>query len=71
MWNNSTNRLKGRTSEALSLNAQLDDISSSLQGIFRRHELDEDLTLDKIKSIYLGKNKIKTTFMELYNKKNP
>ncbi len=68
MWNNSTNRLKGRTSEALSLNAQLDDISSSLQGIFRRHELDEDLTLDKIKSIYLGKNKIKTTFMELYNK---
>lgn len=68
MWNNSTNRLKGRTSEALSLNAQLDDISSSLQGIFRRHELDEDLTLDKIKSIYLGKNKSKTTFMELYNK---
>lgn len=68
MWNNSTNRLKGRTSEALSLNAQLDDISSSLQGIFRRHELDEDLTLDKIKSIYLGKNKIKTTFMELYGK---
>lgn len=68
MWNNSTNQLKGRTSEALSLNAQLDDISSSLQGIFRRHELDEDLTLDKIKSIYWGKNKIKTTFMELYGK---
>lgn len=68
MWNNSTNRLKGRTSESLNLNAQLDDISSSLQGIFRRHELDEDLTLDKIKSIYLGKNKIKTTFMELYRK---
>lgn len=68
MWNNSTSRLKGRTSEALSLNARLDDISSSLQGIFRRHELDEDLTLDKIKSIYLGKNKVKTTFMELYGK---
>ena len=68
MWNSSTNRLKGRTSESLSLNAQLDEISTSLQNIFRRHELDEDLTLDKIKSIYLGKNKIKMTFMELYHK---
>ena len=68
MWNSSTNRLKGRTTEALSINAQLDEISSSLHGIFRRHELDGELTLDKIKSIYLGKNRIKTTFMELFNK---
>lgn len=36
--------------------------------IFKKHEFDEDLTLDKIKSIFLGKNKIKTTFVEFYDK---
>lgn len=68
LWNNSTNRVKGRGSESLNLNAQLDNISNSLQMIFKKHEFDEDLTLDKIKSIFLGKNKIKTTFVEFYDK---
>lgn len=52
LWNNSTNRVKGRGSESLNLNAQLDNISNSLQMIFKKHEFDEDLTLDKIKSIF-------------------
>lgn len=60
--------MKGRSSESLNLNAQLDNISSSLQTIFKKHEFDEDLTLDKIKSIFLGKNKVKTTFVEFYDK---
>ena len=68
LWNNSTNRVKGRGSESLNLNAQLDNISNSLQMIFKKHEFDEDLTLDKIKSIFLGKNKVKTTFGEFYDK---
>lgn len=68
LWNSSTNRMKGRGSESLNLNAQLDNISNSLQVIFKKHEFDEDLTLDKIKSIFLGKNKIKTTFVEFYDK---
>lgn len=68
LWNNSTNRVKGRGSESLNLNAQLDNISNSLQMIFKKHEFDEDLTLDKIKSIFLGKNKVKTTFVEFYDK---
>lgn len=68
LWNNSTNRVRGRGSESLNLNAQLDNISNSLQMIFKKHEFDEDLTLDKIKSIFLGKNKIKTTFVEFYDK---
>lgn len=68
LWNNATNRVKGRGSESLNLNAQLDNISSSLQTIFKKHEFDEDLTLDKIKSIFLGKNKVKTTFVEFYGK---
>ena len=53
LWNNSTNRVKGRGSESLNLNAQLDNISNSLH---------------KIKSIFLGKNKVKTTFVEFYDK---
>ena len=68
LWNNSTNRVKGRGSESLNLNVQLDNISNSLQMIFKKHEFDEDLTLDKIKSIFLGKNKVKTTFVEFYDK---
>ena len=32
MWNNSTSRMKGRTAEALSLNASLDSLSTSLYG---------------------------------------
>lgn len=68
LWNNSTNRVKGRGSESLNLNAQLDNISNSLQMIFKKHEFDEDLTLDKIKSIFLGKNKVKITFVEFYDK---
>lgn len=68
LWNNATNRVKGRSGEVLNLNAQLDNISNSLQTIFKKHEFDEDLTLDKIKSIFLGKNKEKTTFLEFYDK---
>lgn len=68
LWDSSTGRMKGRSSESLNLNAQLDNISSSLQMIFKKHEFDEDLTLDKIKSIFLGKNKVKTTFVEFYDK---
>lgn len=68
LWDSSTSRMKGRSSESLNLNAQLDNISSSLQTIFKKHEFDEDLTLDKIKSIFLGKNKVKATFVEFYDK---
>lgn len=45
LWDSSTGRMKGRSSESLNLNAQLDNISSSLQTIFKKHEFDEDLTL--------------------------
>ena len=38
MWNSDTGRVKGRTSESLNINAQIDNISSTLNEIFRRHE---------------------------------
>lgn len=67
-WSNETNRLKGRTSEVLNTNAQIDNISSDLRNIFLKHQFDKDLILDKIKSIYLGKNKECTTFLDFYGK---
>lgn len=67
-WSNETNRLKGRTSEVLNTNAQIDNISSDLRNIFLKYQFDKDLTLDKIKSIYLGKNKECTTFLDFYGK---
>ena len=35
MWDNEKEHLKGRSTEALSTNLQLDNIQSNLQGIFR------------------------------------
>ena len=57
LWNNTTNRLKGRTAEALSVNASLDSISTTLNGIYRKLEGDESLSLDKIRSFYFGKSR--------------
>lgn len=53
LWVNATSRLKGRSSDALVANASLDTIASSLQGIFKKLEGYEGLTLDKIRSVYL------------------
>ena len=47
VWNNATSRLKGRTAEALSVNAALDSISTTLNGIYRKFEDDESLSLEK------------------------
>ena len=55
MWNNATSRLKGRTAESLSVNAALDSISTTLNGIYRKFEDDESLSLEKIRSFFVGK----------------
>ena len=47
IWYSSTSRMKGRSSESLNLNAQLDNISSSLQTIFKKHEFEKTLHLIK------------------------
>ena len=55
MWNNPKSRLKGRTAESLSVNAALDTISTTLNGIYRKFEDDESLSLEKIRSFFVGK----------------
>ena len=53
LWNNTGSRLKGRTTEALSVNAALDSISTTLNGIFHKFENDETLSLEKIRSYFV------------------
>ncbi len=55
LWNNTGSRLKGRTTEALSVNAALDSISTTPNSIFHKFENDETLSLDKIRSYFVGK----------------
>ena len=69
-WNAKFSRMKGRNHEALSLNLQLDNITASLHEIFKQHENDEDISVTKIKSIYLGDGEKTDTFLELFNKYN-
>ena len=57
MWNNATSRLKGRTAESLSVNAALDSISTTLNGIYHKFEDDESLSLEKIRSFFVGKDR--------------
>lgn len=57
LWNNSTSRLKGRSADVLSVNAALDSISTTLQGIYRKFEDDESLSSDKIRSFFMGKDR--------------
>lgn len=68
LWGNGTNRMKGRSAEALSVNAALDGISSTLFGIYRKLENDEGLCLDKVRSVFLGKNQEYTSFLPVFDK---
>lgn len=69
-WDNEKNRLKGRSTEILQANLQLDNIQAGLQGIFRRLELSEDLSLELIKSEFLGKKEQLDTILSLFEKHN-
>lgn len=68
LWSNATSRLKGRSADALSVNTALDSISTTLQTIYRRFENDESLSLDKIRSFYVGKDREYTTFLPIFDK---
>ena len=49
-WDNEKERLKGRNTETLNTNLQLDNIANGLQTIFRKLELGDELSLERIKS---------------------
>ena len=68
LWSNATSRLRGRTTEALSVNAALDAISTTLHGIYRKYENDESLSLDLIRNVFFGKNREFTSFLPVFDK---
>ena len=69
-WDKEKERIKGRTTEALNTNLQLDNIASGLQSIFRRIEMSDVVSLERIKSEFLGKNEEIDTLMQLFEKHN-
>ena len=69
-WDKDKERIKGRTTDALSTNLQLDNIASGLQAIFRKIEISDDLSLERIKSEFLGKKDEIDTLMQLFEKHN-
>ena len=69
-WDNDKERLKGRNTDVLNTNLQLDNIQNDLQTIFRRLEMSADLSLERIKSEYLGKKEDVDTIMQLFEKHN-
>ena len=52
-WNNRTSRQKGRSSEALAVNASLDAISANLHSLYHKYQDDQTISLDKLRSAYL------------------
>ena len=69
-WDKEKGRIKGRTTEALNTNLQLDNIASGLQSIFRRIEMSDVVSLERIKSEFLGKKEEIDTLMQLFEKHN-
>ena len=70
MWDNTLGKVRGRTKETLATNAQLTSISTDLQVIFQRLEFSEELSLERIKSEYLGKREAMETVLSLFTKYN-
>ncbi len=50
------------------LNQELDNIQSGLQNIFKKLEISDNLSLERIKSEFLGKKEDINTVMELFDK---
>ena len=67
-WDSKKERVKGRSTEALSLNLELDNIQNGLLNIFRRMEFNESLSLERIKMEFLGKKEDIGTIMELFDR---
>ncbi len=61
LWDNEKQRVKSRTGEAMMINNKLDRIEQDIMFIFRRHEYDENLSLDLIKAEYFCKKDNKDT----------
>ena len=69
-WDSEKERPKGRPTEVLTTNLELDNIQSGLQTIFKKLEMTDTISLERIKSEYLGKKEEVETMMTLFDKHN-
>ncbi|PDP76602.1 site-specific integrase [Porphyromonas gingivalis] len=69
-WDCVNEKIKGRTTEALSINLELDNIRNGLQNIYRKLEDSDGLCLERIKTEFLGKKVDIDTIMQLFDKHN-
>ncbi len=67
-WNSRTSRQKGRSSEALAVNASLDAISASLHSLYHKYQDDQTISVDKLRSAYLGQIQEFSTFLPVFDK---
>lgn len=68
LWSNSTSRAKGRTADAIALNASLDALTASLYELFRKHEFEDYLTAESFKTLFLGEEKEFSTILPVFDK---
>ncbi|EFC73933.1 Arm DNA-binding domain-containing protein, partial [Prevotella melaninogenica] len=67
-WSNKTSRMIGRTAEALFINASIDALTTTLMQIYWKYETSEELSIDLIRSVFLGTDKEYTTFLPVFDK---
>lgn len=67
LWDSKNGKVKGRTSEALQLNLQLENIKGHIKSLYQKLEFDEGLSLELIKSKYLGKSEEMGSILDLFN----
>ena len=70
LWSNQTSRAKGRTAEAIEVNASLDSLSAAAQELFRKCEFQEDLTAESFKAKFLGYDKEFSSIIPIFEKYN-
>ena len=70
LWDKENEKLKGRTTDVLSANLELDNIRNGLQGIYRKLEDSPDLSLERIKAEFLGKKEYIDTLVQPFDKHN-
>ena len=66
MWDNNADRVIGRTLSALTINMALNEIELKIRDIARSREGDSSFTIEKLYSLYAGKDKTITNFVEFF-----
>ncbi|MGI6244123.1 MAG: tyrosine-type recombinase/integrase [Prevotella sp.] len=68
MWDKDHQKLKGRTTVVYQVNKKLESIRSEIQGIVDKLELEDSLTLEKVKSVYQRTDDEYNTIGKLFDK---